>query len=231
MARGSAGARCPDPTLQCGTPPVTPTQPPTGQSTPRPPATPRVSIAAPSRTPASPSGPPVVLKLPLPDPVSNAEPLRAGVPWTSTRYGFTLQYGTFWAVESQNAAGVVLSAWDGAVKVAIEGFDPTNAPATLIQGKVSDLRDAVLGLTSETDPARQPAGRPIVGFRTGEAALLNGTLNSPQGPTSAAVVAIVAAGNSRVAIRVTIVATENLRDTAFYFSDKLLNAIRWPAEQ
>lgn len=240
LQRAPAAPRCPDPVLPCGTPGTLTPPPGTGTATP-PPPTPAPTIVRPgaslviptaSTAPASarPS-PAIAVNLPQPLPASSAEPLRNGVLWTSSAFGFTVQYNPgIWALDSQAGAAISLSAWQGSVMVSIQGFDPSSDPASLIQQKVARLGDSVLGLTRDTDVTHRPPGRPFVGFRRGEGELLTGTLNNPQGPTTTAGVAILAATDGQVAIVVTVLAPDSLRDAAFYFSDAVLNSIRWPAD-
>jgi hypothetical protein len=203
---------------------VAPT-PPGGRSAP-PAATP-VPTIRPQRSPVVASLPPIA-GLPTPQPPSGADPVRNGVTWVSTAHGFSLDYATFWAVESQSPTGIVLSSWQGSVHVFIEGFGADRDPSTLVREKTADLRNTILGLTRQTDSERLPPGTPIVGFRQGVAEFLAGTLNNPQGPTTPMAVAIVAATDGRASIRVTVVSDESLRSTAFFFADKLLNRIHWP---
>ena len=107
--------------------------------------------------------------LPSPSPASSAEPLHAGQVWTSSTYGFSLEYDDgLWTVEQQDATSIILSAGNGALVVFVEGFDARDGePQQLVQSGVDGLQDVVLGLTEEDDPERQLPGRPIVGYRPG----------------------------------------------------------------
>ena len=69
-----------------------------------------------------------------------------------------------------------------------------------------------------------------MGHREGYGVLLTGTLNDPQGPTTPADVVIIAATDSQVSIRVTVVASDDIREPAFSVVDTLINAIEWPTE-
>ena len=146
--------------------------------------------------------------------------------------GFSLEYdSSIWDVQDQAANGIVLAAGQGSVLVIVEGFKASSgAPKALVQQKVKSLGDAIIGLTEETDPARQPPGKPIVGHRQGYGVVLNGTLNTPQGPGANVDVVVLAATDSKVSIRVTLVTDDTIRDPAFAVTDSLLNSILWPGE-
>jgi hypothetical protein len=183
--------------------------------------------AAPSPQPTAPP----VANLPQPRPASNAEPLRAGTVWTSDALGFQLEYDDeLWSVDEEAANGIALSAGRGAVSVLIEGFKASSSPKSLIQQKVRSLSDTVLGLTEETDPTRQLPGEPVVGHRQGFGTVLNGTINTPQGPSANVDVVILAASDSQISIRVTILTDDDLREPAFSVADSILNSIEWPAD-
>ena len=171
-----------------------------------------------------------ILGLPSPSPASSAEPLQAGQVWTSSRYGFSLEYADgLWTVEQQDTTSIILSAGNGALVVYVEGFDARDGePQQLVQSGVDGLQDVVLGLTEENDPDRQLPGRPIVGYLPGEGAVLNGTLNSPQGPTADVTVVVLASTDDTISIRATILVDQRVRDRGFSVADGLLNSITWP---
>ncbi len=179
---------------------------------------------------AAPSSPPVA-DLPLPLPASDAGALRIGQVWTSRDLGFSLEYnGRVWTIEEETATSLVLTAGNGAVLMSIEGFPASAAsPKALLQQKVAALGDTVLGLIEEADPARQLPGRPIVGHRQGFGVLMNGTVDTPQGPSANVDVVILAATDNTISIRVTLVADDDLRDPAFSVGDAILNSLEWPA--
>lgn len=203
-------------------------------STPRASATPAVATASPSATAAvataAPSGPSVA-DLPLPRPASDAGPLRVGQLWTSSDLGYSLEYnGRVWTIADETATRLVLTAGNGAVLLSIEGFSASGAsPKALLQQKVQSLGDLVLGLTEETDPARQLPGRPIVGHIQGFGMLMNGTVDTPQGPGANVDAVVLVATDSTISIRVTLVTDDDLRDPAFSVTDAILNSLEWPA--
>ena len=210
-------------------PTVAPTStvvPSTGPSTP-PSAPPSASASA----PPEPSPTPPVALLPQPRPASNAAPLRIGEVWISTGMGFQLEYNSnLWVVEDQSANSLSLSAGKGAVLVSIEGFKSSSSLKSLIQQKINKLTDVILGLTEETASWRQPPGKPVVGHRQGFGVVMNGTINTPQGPGANLDVVILAASDSAISIRVTVVTVDDLRDPAFSVADSILNSIEWPAD-
>jgi hypothetical protein len=173
----------------------------------------------------------IAADLPQPRGPSNAGPLAVGQTWTSRTLGFQLEYDPdLWSVEEETDTGIVLSAGNGAVLIAINGFPAATSPTQLVQSQIKALSDLVLGLTEETDPSRQLPGQPVVGHRQGTGVLLNGTLNSPQGPTDNADVVIIAAADPQVAIRFTVIAVDDVRDPAFSVADTVNNSIVWPTE-
>jgi hypothetical protein len=236
IARSSpTPAATPRPTIvrPAGTvPPVASTPAPTAALTPSPSPTPSPSAST-GAVPQNPSVVPVAVPigdLPSPSPGSSAEPFQAGVAWTSTTYGYSLEYdGFMWLVERQDAANIILSAGDGALVVFVEGFNAkTGSTQQLVQSGVDGLKDLVLGLAEEDDPERQLPGRPIVGHRPGVGALLNGTLNSPQGPTTDVALVVLASTDDTISIRVTVLVNQAVRDRGFSVADSLLNSISWP---
>jgi hypothetical protein len=206
-------------------PSAAPSVPPTAATSGSPePSTP--PSAAPSPPPTAP-----IANLPQPRPASDAEPLRSGTVWTSSGLGFRLEYDDeLWSVDDEGANRVALSAGRGAVSVLIEGFKASSSPKSLIQQKIRSLSDTVLGLTEETDPTRQLPGEPVVGHRQGFGTILNGTINTPQGPSANVDVVILAASDSQISIRVTILTDDDLREPAFSVADSILNSIEWPAD-
>ena len=212
---------------------VIPSAAPSHAATPAPTSAPASSVA-PTAAPtaavsASPTAPPIA-GLPQPLPATDAGALRIGEVWTSSELGFGLEYnGRVWAIERETATSLVLTAGNGAVLLSIEGFPASGAsPRALLEEKVQALGDIVLGLTEETDPARQLPGRPIVGHRQGFATLMNGTVNTPQAPSANVDVVVLAATDSTISIRVTLVTDDDLRDPAFSVADAILNSIEWP---
>ena len=117
----------------------------------------------------------------------------------------------------------------GSSKVAALRFGGAS-PKALVQQKVKSLGDVVLGLAEESDPSRQLPGKPIVGHRQGVGVVMNGTINTPQGPAANVDVVVLAATDNQITIRVTIVTDDDLRDAAFSVSDSILNSIQWPAD-
>ena len=101
--------------------------------------------------------------------------------------------------------------------IVIEGFKPSTSPTVCWSSRRStSLGDIVLGLTEEigSRPAAARAGRSSAIARA-SALLLNGTLNSPQGPTAPVDVVVLASTDNTISIRVTILTDDDLRDAAF----------------
>jgi hypothetical protein len=257
---GAKQPDCPNPAVPCGQPPVQPTLPPIAQATASPRTTPAPTIVRPSGSPVLPSvapsvapstaptpvpstsgqpstapspsaSIPPVADLPQPRPPSDAEPLRNGAVFSSA-LGYSLEYDSdIWVVEQSKDSGIALSAGRGAVVVIVEGFPASDSPKQLVRDKVESLSNSILGLTEETDPSRQLPGEPIVGHRQGEGVLMNGTIDQPQGPQANVDVVILAASDEQISIRVTVVASDDLRDAGFAVVDSILNSIQWPSDQ
>jgi len=233
---------CPDPNVACSGPPVAPTLPPIAQASPRPAPTPAATIIRPSSSPAASGGPAPTStptgsagpgsNIPRPRPAGAADALHVGAVWTSSSMGFRLEFDDhIWAIQDEGDSGLALTAGNGAVLVAIEGFDASSSsPKALVQQKVNSLQDFVLGLTDEEDPARQLPGTPVIGHRQGVGVVMNGAINTPQGPTAVVDVVILAATDSQISIRVTILTDDDLREPAFSVIDSILNSIEWPAD-
>ena len=132
-------------------------------------------------------------------------------------------------MERENAGSVILSAGNGLLVVFVEGFPAKNGqPSQLVQSGVDDLQDLVLGLADEDDPSRQLPGQPIIGYAPGVAAVMNGTLNSPQGPTADVSVVVIASTEGAISIRAQVIVDQRVRDRGFSVADSLLNSISWP---
>ena len=210
-------------------PTVAPTVAPSSTTSPS--APPSASPSESPTAPPTPSPTPPAAQLPQPIPASNAGPLRIGETWSSTGMGFELEYdSSLWQVEDESANALTLSAGNGAVLVSIEGFKVSTSLKSLIQQKVNKLADVILGLTEESDPSRQLPGKPVVGHRQGFGTVMNGTINTPQGPGANVDVVILAATDNTISIRVTVVTVDDLREPAFSVADSILNSISWPAD-
>ena len=227
----AAPAATPAPTIirPSGTLAIPSTQPST-RPTAAPAGSPAASAPASTAPTTAPTTPPIA-GLPEPLLASDVAALRIGEVWSSSEMGFTVEYsGRTWSIQDETATSVVLTAGNGAVLLSIEGFPASAAsPKALLQQKVTSLGDLVLGLTEETDPARQLPGQPIVGHRQGFGVLMNGTIDTPQGPSANVDVVILAATDSTITIRVTLITDDDLRDPAFAVVDSILNSLEWPA--
>jgi len=152
--------------------------------------------------------------------------------WSSSSLNYQVEFDDgLWRVQEEGSTGIALSAGNGAVVVVIEGFDDPRSPAQLVRAKVNDLGDRILGLTEETDANRQLPGVPVIGHRQGVAAVLNGTLNSPQGPGANVDVVVMAANDGTISLRVTVIAVDSVREPAFAVADSVINSILWPSDQ
>lgn len=157
--------------------------------------------------------------------------MHVGFVWTSSAMGYQVEFDDgLWTTENEDPNGLVITV-QHAVTVIIEGFKASSSsPKSLVQQQVQSLSDLIIGLTDETDPARQLPGTPVVGHRHGFGTAMNGTLNTPQGPGAPVDVVILAASDSQISIRVTVITDDRVRDEAFKVADNVLNSIQWPAD-
>ena len=169
------------------------------------------------------------LNLPTPLAASSDAPQEFGTTWTSSELGFSIQYDEgIWTVRDQDARSVVLTAARGNVAVVIAGEPAGDAtPEQAANAELDRLGQQILGLTEETDPSLQLPGQPIVGYQPGIGNLFAGTLDNPQGPSTAVHSAILAATDDHITLLVSVTTVDQLIKPAFQAVDSMLNTINW----
>jgi hypothetical protein len=161
-----------------------------------------------------------------------------GKEWKSTALGYSFEYpADSFVVAAEDARGVRLtaSATNGAfnVEVWISGAPAQEAStADLVSERRNALSQGILGLT-EDDSSAERVVAPGLGFISGVGGAYAGTVNTPQGPTVAAQVAIMAAGDGRTNAVMSIVTSgESLSADNVYvlrrlFADLIYDTFRW----
>jgi hypothetical protein len=125
--------------------------------------------------------------------------------WTSSRYGFSLDYPTSVATISQQTPSGVVLATDvegNCGALTIEGFPARTAPATAISDQFSALK-GVSQLAPDGNPAHQLLGAGV-GYLSGVGRVDVGDLTSPLGSQPASVVS-EAASNGHITVSATLV--------------------------
>ena len=151
--------------------------------------------------------------------------------WTSSRYGFSLDYPASVArISQQTPSGVVLATdVDGnSGALTVEGFPAGTAPLTAISDQVSALH-GVSQLARDGNPAHQLLGAGV-GYLSGAGRVDVGDLTSPQGSQPASVVS-EAASDGRITVSATVVGATSdsgSRSDLYALADLIINSIRWP---
>jgi hypothetical protein len=151
--------------------------------------------------------------------------------WTSSQYGFSLDYPASAARISQQTPGLVVLATDVDGKsgaLAIQGFSAGTAPLTAISDQVSALQ-GVSQLARDGDPAHQLLGAGV-GYLAGAGRVDVGDVTSPQGSEPASVVS-EAASNGRITVSATVVgatSASGTRSDLYALADLIINSVRWP---
>jgi hypothetical protein len=139
-----------------------------------------------------------------------ADPVPQGKAWVSRDLGYSFEYpGNVLAITSQDGKSVQLGARGSRAEVQI-WISGARASTSSVDELVKQRRDAlaqrVLGLTEDTNsPDRVMA--PGLGFVRGSGGAYTGTLDSASGPSSPANVVIVAAGNGRTNVVLSMLIT------------------------
>lgn len=154
--------------------------------------------------------------------------------WRSAGLGFSLRYdGRHWVAAGEGPGQLTLQPAGGGVGALIVQAAPAAqaSPAALASGEVGSLKGQLLGLAADPDPSDQLLGTNI-GFTPGPGAAYTATASTPQGPQSPVSLAVIAAGDSRISIVVTVIAPGNdaaERASVYQSADDIINSIRWPA--
>ena len=200
-------ADCPSPPAPCA-PPDVPDRPPTDAPT-----------AAPTEQPTS-----------TPEP---GAPLRHyGTPWRSEADGWLIEYwDDRWDVVDEAPDELVLERTDGVVLVSIASAPAGEAsPQDLLDRRVDELSDDLLGFDAVTDPDDLFLGEPGVAGRDGVGGLFVGSGDAPQGPSGAVDAAVLAATDGEISVVFSALVDRGSRESGLYWADWLLNTFRWPTD-
>jgi hypothetical protein len=151
--------------------------------------------------------------------------------WTSSRYGFSLDYPASVArISQQTPSGVVLATdvngTSGAI--AIQGFPAGTTASTAISDQITALK-GVSQLSRDGNPAHQLLGAGV-GYLSGAGQVDVGDVTSPQGSQPASVVS-EAASNAHIAVSATVVGATSdsgSRSSLYALADLIINSVRWP---
>jgi hypothetical protein len=163
------------------------------------------------------------------DPVT-APPLLNGTLFRGD-LGWQVQFSpSYWKIVDQGADAVQLQDVDGyPVWVAIEAVSADTEPQVLLDAKVEALSKQILGM-EETTQAEIAITNPGVGDRHGPGAVYTGTVDSPQGPSTPVVVAVMAATDNEVTAVVAVVSEKKNFGYAASQADSILNTFLYPSE-
>jgi hypothetical protein len=136
--------------------------------------------------------------------------LSLGKTWVSRDLGYSFEYPGFLTVSSSDGrsaqlgvkttSGYEIQIWVTGARAADSSVDE------LVTARQDALNQRVLGL-SEADGSPDRIMAPGLGFLRGDGGAFTGTLDSPTGPSSPADVAILAAGDGRTNVVLSILIT------------------------
>ncbi len=191
-----------------------------------------VSVAPPPPQPACPDGP---CGKP-PRPPTSAPALVGGTVFTSPDLGYQVEFSPhLWSVVRQSGTDLELqvSSSRATVIVTLEGEPSADHSAAVLQAmvdrRIGELGDETVALNRDTDPRDAVLG-PSVGYLRGVGETLSGATDTPQGPSSAVVVVVMAAGDGTANVVVSVVADRAVRKQAFEVVDSLMNTFRFPSQ-
>jgi hypothetical protein len=163
------------------------------------------------------------------DPVT-APPLLNGTLFQGD-LGWQLQFSpSYWKIVDQAGDAVQLQDVDGnPIFISIEAADGSTDPEKLLKAKTDALGETILGMEESTE-AEVSITNPGVGDRHGPGAVYTGTVDSPQGPSTPVVVAVMAATDGDVTAVVAVVADKRNYGYAAQQADSILNTFLYPSE-
>jgi len=140
--------------------------------------------------------------------------LSLGKVWVSRDLGYSFEYPRFLTVSSSDGRSVQLgikTASGYEIQIWVTGARVTDSSTDeLVTARSDALIQRVLGL-SDNDGSPDRIMAPGLGFQRGDGGAFTGTLDSPTGPSTPADVAILAAGDGRTNVVLSILITgENL---------------------
>jgi hypothetical protein len=171
-----------------------------------------------------------------PRPPTSAPALVAGTVFTSPDIGYRVEFSPhLWSVVRQTGTDLELQVNSNRVTVIVtlEGEasadHSTAALQALVDRRIGELGADTVVLSRDTDPKDAVLG-PSVGYLRGVGQSLAGVTDTPQGPSSAVVAVVMAAGDGTANIVVSVVADKAVRKQAFEVADTLMNTFRFPSE-
>lgn len=187
-----------------------------------------------------PSDPPTLSPGATPSPSPSATPdgplaprLVAGELVQSADIGYQLDVNTaVWQVTANDGRNVEMQIPnpDFRVFVSIEGVPAGEAePQALVDAKVDELSEDVLGLAAVSDAA-QVILTPAVGYRSGVGGVFGGTTDTPQGPGSPVSVVVMAASDGQTSVVMTVITDDAVRLEVFGLVDEMMNSFRFASE-
>ncbi|MDP9342503.1 MAG: hypothetical protein M3Q23_10515 [Actinomycetota bacterium] len=191
-----------------------------------------VSVAPAPPRPACPDGP---CGKP-PRPPSNTPPLVAGTVFTSPDLGYRVEFSPkLWSVVRQSGTDLELqvNSSRATVIVTMEGQAATDHSAdalrAMVDRRIGELGAETVVLNPDSDPRDAILG-PSVGYLRGVGQILSGVTDTPQGPSSAVVAVVMAAGDGTANVVVSVVTDKAVKKQAFEVVDSLMNTFRFPSE-
>ena len=191
-----------------------------------------ISVAPPPPQPACPDGP---CGKP-PRPAAGPPALVAGTVFTSPDLGYRVDFSPhLWSVVRQTGTDLELqvNSSRATVIVTLEGeAGADHSPAALqalVDRRIGELGNETVSLNADSDPRDAVLG-PAVGYLRGVGQILSGVTDTPQGPGSAVVAVVMAAGDGTANVVVSVVADRAVRKDAFEVVDSLMNTFRFPSE-
>ncbi len=150
--------------------------------------------------------------------------------YTDTTTGFAFEYDPDALAISKSGPGwVQLAAHDGSLLYVVEAAQAQALGPEQLFNKRRDLTSQnLLGFQLDREPARQLLGTPILGHRSGVAALFGGTLDTPQGPGLDLAVASVAATDGSISAVTTVWVAAQNRRWGLAMADTMNNTFIWP---
>lgn len=157
-------------------------------------------------------------------------PILGETRWRSSALGLSLAYpANQWSLETQDDSGIRLASTNGPLQLEIDGERSGSSAQQLVDGRLSELRDRVLGLTEDTSAASVILD-PSIGYRPGAGAGYVGAVDTPQGVKEQVFVTVLAATDGRVGVVATTVTDEtdpNQRLQLYQLADVVTNNVKW----
>ncbi|HXY92722.1 MAG TPA: hypothetical protein VEP49_09620 [Acidimicrobiia bacterium] len=163
------------------------------------------------------------------------EPAALGQRWTSSELGFSFEYPPDWLqVVSQDGRSVHLQIPTNSFEseLWVSGVPASEASVDqLVQQRRDALAQRVVGLQEDNDSPDRIVS-PSLGYVHGVGGSYSGTLDSGSGPSAPATVAIIAAGDGKVNVVLSLVLAGNLdhshiQNYRIGSSRLVLNTMRW----